>query len=104
MEKRFFSAFWFQLHISPSIHVFIHYKYLLVPQAAQACRGEGDADACTVLGAQRCRIFSGSSLPLAVILMLAADHLGRFICLCSGSVSQVCDLCDAWFSTLLTLS
>lgn len=24
MEKRFFSAFWFQLHISPSIHVFIH--------------------------------------------------------------------------------
>ena len=74
---------------SLSIHSYIHslYKYLLGPQAARARRGEGHTDACTVLGAQRCRTFSGSSLSLAVILLLAADHLGRFICFSSGSVS-----------------
>lgn len=69
MEKRSFLSFLVQAP-SLSMHSFIHspYKYLLGPQAAQACRGGGHTDACTVLGAQRCRTFSGFSLSLAVIL------------------------------------
>lgn len=69
MEKRSVLSFLVQAP-SLSIHSYIHsvYKYLPGPQAAQACRGEGHADARTVLGARRCRTISGSSLSLAAIL------------------------------------